>query len=96
MMRRMEMMKAEFLVNEFIYPPKSVTDSCHASTVLPLPDGSVVSAWFGGTKEGNDDVKIWVSVRENGKWAQPYSVAVDGEELSLLPFWRKRGRKEGV
>lgn len=82
--KRVKKMKAEFLVNEFIYPPKSVTDSCHASTVLPLPDGTVVSAWFGGTKEGNDDVKIWVSVRENGKWAEPYSVAVDGE---ALPHW---------
>lgn len=71
-------------VNEFIYPPKTVTDSCHASTVLPLPDGSVVAAWFGGTKEGNDDVKIWVSVREKGKWAEPYSIAVKGESL---PHW---------
>ena len=71
-------------VNEFIYPPKTVTDSCHASTVLPLPSGNVVAAWFGGTKEGNDDVKIWVSVRENGKWAEPYSIAVKGESL---PHW---------
>ncbi|MGN1315787.1 MAG: exo-alpha-sialidase [Acutalibacteraceae bacterium] len=71
-------------INEFIYPPKTVTDSCHASTVLPLPDGNVVAAWFGGTKEGNDDVKIWVSVRENGKWARPYSIAVKGESL---PHW---------
>ena len=77
-------MKGKMLVNEFIYPPKSVTDSCHASTVLPLPNGNVVAAWFGGTKEGNDDVKIWVSVRENGKWAQPYSVSVVGE---ALPHW---------
>ena len=71
-------------VNEFIYPPKTVTDSCHASTVLPLPDGNVVAAWFGGTKEGNDDVKIWVSVREKGKWAEPYSIAVKGESM---PHW---------
>ena len=50
--------EAKRTVNEFIYPPKTVTDSCHASAVLPLPDGTVVAAWFGGTKEGNDDVKI--------------------------------------
>ena len=80
----MKITAKENFIKEFIYPPKTVTDSCHASTVLPLSDGSVVAAWFGGTKEGNDDVKIWVSVRENGKWAQPYSVAVEGESL---PHW---------
>lgn len=86
MKKRMIRMKIEAkrTVNEFIYPPKTVTDSCHASTVLPLPDGNVVAAWFGGTKEGNDDVKIWVSVREKGKWAEPYSIAVKGESL---PHW---------
>lgn len=71
-------------LKEFIYPPKTVTNSCHASTVLPLEDGKVVAAWFGGSAEGNDDVKIWVSVRDSEKWAEPYSVAVDGEEL---PHW---------
>ncbi len=77
-------MKAEMKINEFIYPPKSVTESCHASTVLSLSNVTVVAAWFGGSKEGNDDVKIWVSVRENGKWCAPYSVAVDGKPL---PHW---------
>ncbi len=77
-------MKAELIVKEFIYSPKSVTNSCHASTVLPLPDGTVVAAWFGGSSEGNNDVKIWVSRLVNEKWEQPYSVSVKGEEL---PHW---------
>jgi predicted neuraminidase len=34
--------------------------------------------------EGEDDVKIWVSIRENEKWSAPYSVCVDGE---ALPHW---------
>ena len=58
-------MKIKSSIKEFIYPPKTVTNSCHASTVLPLSDGSVVAAWFGGSAEGNNDVKIWVSIREN-------------------------------
>ncbi len=77
-------MKVKSSIKEFIYPLKSVTPSCHASTVLPLSDGTVVAAWFGGTKEGEDDVKIWVSTRDNEKWSQPYSVAVDDEPL---PHW---------
>ncbi len=87
-------MKAELKVNEFIYPPKSVTESCHASTVLPLSDGSVVAAWFGGSSEGNDDVKIWVSVREKGEWCAPYSVSVEGKPLphwNPVLFLRKNG-----
>lgn len=70
--------------SEFIYPECSVTPSCHASTVLPLPNGNVVAAWFGGSSEGKNDVKIYVSVNENGKWAEPYAVSVKGKEL---PHW---------
>ncbi len=77
-------MKIKSSIKEFIYPPKTVTNSCHASTVLPLSDGSVVAAWFGGSAEGNNDVKIWVSIRKNGKWAEPYSIVAPGEEL---PHW---------
>ena len=77
-------MKVKSSIKEFIYPPKTVTKSCHASTVLPLFDGSVVAAWFGGSEEGNDDVKIWVSIRKDEKWSEPYSIAVDGKEL---PHW---------
>ena len=34
------------------------TAMCHASTVLPLPDGTVLSAWFGGSYEGEGDTSI--------------------------------------
>jgi hypothetical protein len=33
---------------------------CHASTVAELKKDDVMSAWFGGTAEGNPDVAIWV------------------------------------
>lgn len=59
------------------------TANCHASTVLPLPDGSVLAAWFGGTKEGRDDVDIWVSRRCGGKWSRPACVSA----AKRLPHW---------
>lgn len=68
---------------EEIFPIDKYMNNCHASTVLPYGD-TVVAAWFGGSKEGNDDVKIYVSVRENGEWAEPYAISVDGKEL---PHW---------
>mgnify|MGYP003015931509 len=49
-------------LKEFIFENKP-TESCHASTVLPLDDGRVVAAWFAGTKESADDVDILTSVR---------------------------------
>lgn len=51
------------------------TAMCHASTVLPLPDGTVLCAWFGGSREGEADVAIWVSRRENGRWTDPAALA---------------------
>lgn len=48
--------------------------SCHASTIAETP-GGLVSAWFGGTREGDPDVEIWLSRRIGGKWSKPVSVA---------------------
>lgn len=59
------------------------TPNCHASTVLPLPDGNVVAAWFGGTKEGKDDVDIWVSLRDNGVWGAPCHITACED----IPHW---------
>ncbi len=47
---------------------------CHASTIESTPEGLIV-AWFGGSKEGNEDVEIWVSRQINGEWSIPAAVA---------------------
>lgn len=62
---------------EWIFTEK-ITDSCHASTVLPLDNGTVVAAWFAGSSESDDDVKILTSVRgTDGKWGEPIRVSAD-------------------
>ncbi len=60
---------------------------CHASTIETTPDGLVI-AWFGGTKEKNKDVEVWLSRQENGKWTAPVSVA-DGVQHAdkRYPCW---------
>ena len=69
-------------IKEFICNPLP-TPNCHASTVLPLPDGTVVSAWFGGTKEGTGDVNIWYSRRDENGWSKPESVSYNKN----IPHW---------
>ncbi|NLA73652.1 MAG: neuraminidase (sialidase), partial [Clostridiales bacterium] len=68
---------------EMIFENDKYMNSCHASTVLPLEDGSVLAAWFGGTAEGHDDVLIWYSKRKDGLWSAPKSVGV----AEPMPHW---------
>lgn len=71
--------KAEFwldpgvLKQEFIYESAPYPQA-HASTIAETPEG-LVASWFGGTKERNPDVCIWVSRHENGKWTEAENVA---------------------
>jgi predicted neuraminidase len=61
---------------------------CHASTIVEVAPGRLVAAWFGGTKERNPDVGIWVSRQEGGKWLPAVEVANGIQpEGPRLPTW---------
>ncbi len=62
-------------LKEFIFSENQPFKQCHASTLLHLPDGRFLVAWFGGTKEKNDDVGIWLSKGRPGEWSKPAQVA---------------------
>lgn len=67
---------------EFIFIKNEKAPSCHASTVLPLNDGTVLAAWFGGAHEGDNDVEIWISKRDTeGNWSTPVSVS-EGDNIA--------------
>ncbi len=68
---------SEFIFDNVPFP------SAHASTILEAGN-ILISAWFGGTREGADDVGIWISRQVEGEWTQPLEVA-DG----LQPDGRK-------
>jgi len=61
--------------------------SAHASTIAETGAG-LIASWFGGTREGERDVTIWVSRREHGRWSDPQEVA-DGvaEGRRRFPCW---------
>lgn len=65
------------VLSEFIFDP-APHPQCHASTIVETKSG-LVAAWFGGTKEGNPDVGIWLSRKVDGKWTTPVEVAHGAE-----------------
>lgn len=79
--------KATLLRNTLIMPVP-VTPSSHASTITTLPDGRLLSAWFGGREEGSKDVVIWASFYDKNKWQTPVQLA-DGIVSNTLryPCW---------
>lgn len=62
-------------IKNFIYDTLQPFREAHASTLIHLKDGSFLTAWFGGTKEGNDDVGIWLAKGRPGRWTSPKEVA---------------------
>ncbi len=69
---------AAIIKDEFLYEKASFPQA-HASTITELKNGDLVAAYFGGTKERNPDVCIWVSRKPKGadKWESPI-LAGDG------------------
>lgn len=78
--------KQGIVTDEFIFEKAPFPES-HAATIAETPKG-LVASWFGGTKERNPDVGIWVSRLENGHWTPPVEVAngVQSETLRY-PTW---------
>lgn len=70
-------------IQEFVFEEDRPFKSCHASTLIVLEDGSVLVSYFAGTRESADDVAIWISKRQNGKWGSPIKVA----DIEGIPHW---------
>lgn len=66
--------KEGVITQEFINADASYPES-HAATIAETKEGHLVASWFGGTKERNPDVCIWVSRLINGKWTPAQNVA---------------------
>jgi predicted neuraminidase len=61
---------------EAIFAPGSAPFAAsHASTVVELKNGQLMSAWFGGTAEGKPDVAIWASTKAAAGWSIPVELA---------------------
>jgi len=74
---------------DFVFEEDRPFPQCHASTVVQAADGTLVSAWFGGTREKDPDVGIWLSRLEDGAWTAPAEVAKipDSRTGETAPHW---------
>ena len=72
--------------SEFIYE-RAPFAQCHATTLAETKAG-LVAAWFGGTREGNKDVGIWLARHDGKGWSAPVEVAngVESPE-NRYPCW---------
>lgn len=79
--------------SEFIFATAPFK-SCHASTIVELRNGDLLSAWFGGTAEGNPDVAIWASRRTADRWSAPFLLVREANTPTWNPvlFHSKDGR----
>lgn len=62
----------------------------HAANLLPLPDGSLMCVWFGGTQEGVADISVWGSRLLPGsrQWSEAVKLSNDASrsEQNLVLF----------
>jgi predicted neuraminidase len=74
------------VVSEFVFESAPFA-SAHASTIVDTHDG-LVTAWFGGTREGAADVGIWVSRQVGRNWTPPIEIANGAEaDGARFPCW---------
>ena len=81
--------------SELIFPVGSTSfNSSHASTIVELKNGSLLSAWFGGSDEGDPDVAIWAARRNASGWSKPFELAREPDVACWNPvlFHSRDGR----
>ena len=77
------------IVRAELINPGAPYPECHASTIAEAAPGKLVAAWFGGTKERNPDVCIYVARHEDGRWSPGVQVAdgLQADGAARMPTW---------
>jgi predicted neuraminidase len=70
---------------DFVFGDDRAFAQCHASTVAESTGGTLLCAWFGGTKEKDPDVGIWLSRFVDGTWTAPARAAKVNETAHWNP-----------
>ena len=88
------MYKASLKNQNFIVPlGHSLFNNCHASTIVVLPDRTRLIAFFGGEREGADDVAIWLVRGDGEAWHQPRRLFAEDGMAHWNPVLLNEGNK---
>lgn len=68
---------------DFVFGDEVPYEECHASCVVEAPNGDVLATWFAGSKEGENDVGIWLARNTKEGWSTPERVA----KVDDTPHW---------
>ena len=61
---------------------------CHASTIVEVSENQFLIAAFGGSREGKDDVSIWLSHSNGDRWRSPQLIDTGvSADQELYPCW---------
>ena len=75
--------KSEFMVYDT--PPFK---QCHASSIIEVSENKFLIAAFGGSREGKDDVSIWLSHSDGNDWCAPQLIDTGASaDQELYPCW---------
>lgn len=75
-------MKLIEIENTLLFEQDKFFSQCHASTILKVGE-KLLCAFFAGTEEGKDDVRIFLMTYENGKWSDPEQMSFTKD----IPCW---------
>ena len=89
-------MRKLLLVREHIFGEDRPFAQCHASTLVRLRNNRFLASWFGGTREGHDDIGIWLAERFQGKWQAPRLIAKVAEEPHWNPVLFLDGHEKAI
>ncbi|MCI0922042.1 sialidase family protein [Sphingobacterium rhinopitheci] len=86
--------KENIVTSSFVLPEDRPFKQAHASTLVCLDSGNYLVAWFGGTKEKDDDVGIWMTKGDGATWSFPVEVAKIREQPHWNPVLFKKENGE--
>ncbi len=73
------------MTREHVFEEPQSFVQCHASTLVGLPNGAFIAAWFGGTREKHADTAIWCAQRQEGTWSAPRRIMKVNDQAHWNP-----------
>ncbi|MCP3672220.1 MAG: exo-alpha-sialidase [Gammaproteobacteria bacterium] len=76
------------------FASSGVTSEIHSAGIVELPNGNIRAVWYGGTREGHEDVAIYTSIWDasSNQWGREHiALNVDATRQGTHRYTRKLG-----